>query len=44
MVDTLPYPFFRRIETAEDISKDMAAARNIVYLPEGQQTLLSLPQ
>jgi len=34
----------RRIETAEDISKDMAAARNIVYLPEGQQTLLSLPQ
>jgi len=34
----------RRIETAEEISKDLAAARNVVYLPEGQQTLLSLPQ
>jgi len=34
----------RRIETAEDISKDLAAARNVVYLPEGQQTLLSLGQ
>jgi len=34
----------RRIETAEDIAKDLAAARNVVYLPEGQQTLLSMPQ
>jgi len=34
----------RRIETAEDISRDLATARNVVYLPEGQQTLLSLPQ
>ncbi len=34
----------RRIETAEEISGQMAASRNVVYLPEGQQTLLSLPQ
>lgn len=34
----------RRIETAEEISQQMAASRNVVYLPQGQQTLLSLPQ
>ena len=34
----------RRIETAEEISGQLAAARNVVYLPQGQQTLLSLPQ
>lgn len=34
----------RRIETAEEISGQMAASRNVVYLPQGQQTLLSLPQ
>ncbi len=33
----------RRIETAEEISQSMAASRNVVYLPQGQQTLLSLP-
>ncbi len=34
----------RRIETAEEISKDLAASRNVVYLPQGQSTLLALPQ
>lgn len=34
----------RRIETAEEIAGQLAAARNVVYLPQGQQTLLSLPQ
>ena len=34
----------RRIETAEEITGQMAASRNVVYLPQGQQTLLSLPQ
>lgn len=34
----------RRIEAAEEISALMAQSRNIVYLPKGQQTLLSLPQ
>merc|ERR1719492_650984 len=34
----------RRIETAEDVAASMAAARNIVYLPPDQKTLLSLPQ
>eukprot|EP00096_Caligus_rogercresseyi_P007098 TRINITY_DN2453_c0_g1_i1.p1 TRINITY_DN2453_c0_g1~~TRINITY_DN2453_c0_g1_i1.p1 ORF type:complete len:292 (-),score=100.71 TRINITY_DN2453_c0_g1_i1:199-1017(-) len=34
----------RRIETAEDISAQMAASRNVVYLPSGQSTLLNLPQ
>ena len=33
----------RRIETAEAISADLAASRNIAYLPQGQQTLLALP-
>merc|ERR1712113_816190 len=34
----------RRIETAEHIAEEMAAARNVVYLPQGQSTLLALPQ
>ena len=34
----------RRIETAEEIATSMANSRNVVYLPQGQQTLLSLPQ
>eukprot|EP00092_Neocalanus_flemingeri_P017367 GFUD01018784.1.p1 GENE.GFUD01018784.1~~GFUD01018784.1.p1 ORF type:complete len:273 (+),score=93.13 GFUD01018784.1:43-861(+) len=34
----------RRIETAEDVCENLAMSRNVVYLPSGQQTLLSLPQ
>jgi len=34
----------RRIETAEDVADNLAMSRNVVYLPSGQQTLLSLPQ
>merc|ERR1711963_321058 len=34
----------RRIETAEEIAGEMAASRNVVYLSQGQQTLLALPQ
>merc|ERR1712180_182019 len=34
----------RRIETAEEVVAQMASSRNVVYLPAGQQTLLSLPQ
>lgn len=34
----------RRIETAEEVATSMAQSRNVVYLPSGQQTLLSLPQ
>jgi len=34
----------RRIETAEEVSGHMAGSRNVVYLPKGQNTLLSLPQ
>ena len=34
----------RRIETAEEITRDLSASRNVVYLPEGQSTLLALPQ
>jgi len=34
----------RRIETAEEVAQNMSASRNVVYLPSGQQTLLSLPQ
>merc|ERR1711913_256654 len=30
----------RRIETAELIAEDMAASRSVVYLPQGQSTLL----
>ena len=34
----------RRIETAEHIAEEMATSRNVVYLPQGQSTLLALPQ
>lgn len=34
----------RRIETAEEIATKLAASRNVVYLPQGQSTLLALPQ
>ena len=34
----------RKIEAAEDIAYQLSASRNVVYLPQGQQTLLSLPQ
>lgn len=34
----------RRIETAEEVATNMASSRNVVYLPTGQNTLLSLPQ
>lgn len=33
----------RRIETAEQIATDLGTSRNIAYLPQGQQTLLALP-
>ncbi|XP_070387521.1 prohibitin 1 isoform X2 [Dermacentor albipictus] len=34
----------RRLEAAEDISYQLSRSRNVVYLPAGQSTLLSLPQ
>lgn len=34
----------RRLEAAEDIAFQMSRSRNVIYLPSGQQTLLSLPQ
>jgi len=34
----------RRIEAAEDIAGHLSQSRGVVYLPAGQQTLLSLPQ
>jgi len=34
----------RRIEASEDISYQLSKARNVFYLPQGQNTLLSLPQ
>lgn len=33
----------RKLEAAEDIAHQLAQSPNIVYLPAGQQTLLSLP-
>lgn len=33
----------RRIETAEQIALDLGTSRNVSYLPQGQQTLLALP-
>lgn len=33
----------RRLEAAEEIAKDLSRARNVVYLPPGQSTLLNLP-
>lgn len=34
----------RKIEAAEDIAYQMSQSPNVVYLPQGQQTLLALPQ
>ncbi|GFO20820.1 prohibitin [Plakobranchus ocellatus] len=34
----------RKLEAAEDIAYQMSRSRNVVYLPSGQSTLLSLPQ
>lgn len=34
----------RKLEAAEDIAYQMSRSRNVVYLPTGQSTLLSLPQ
>lgn len=34
----------RRIETAEDNATNLSQSRSVVYLPQGQQTLISLPQ
>ena len=34
----------RRIETAEEVATELANSRNVVYLPQGQSTLLALPQ
>ena len=33
----------RKIEAAEDIAYQMSQSPNVIYLPPGQQTLLSLP-
>lgn len=32
----------RRLEAAEEIAGQLSAARNVVYLPQGQQTLLNM--
>lgn len=34
----------RKLEAAEDIAYQLSISRNVTYLPQGQQTLLSLPQ
>lgn len=34
----------RKLEAAEDIAFQLSRSRNVMYLPQGQQTLLSLPQ
>jgi len=34
----------RKIEASEDIAYQLSQARNVNYLPQGQQTLLALPQ
>jgi len=34
----------RRLEAAEDIAKEVSRTRNVIWLPSGQHTLLSLPQ
>lgn len=34
----------RRIETAEEVATELSSSRNVVYLPQGQSTLLALPQ
>ncbi|XP_055338811.1 protein l(2)37Cc-like [Paramacrobiotus metropolitanus] len=34
----------RKLEAAEDIAYQLAKAKQVIYLPPGQQTLISLPQ
>jgi prohibitin 1 len=34
----------RKIEAAEDIAYQLSQSPNVVYLPSGQNTLISLPQ
>lgn len=34
----------RKLEAAEDIAYQLSKSKSVVYLPQGQQTLLSLPQ
>lgn len=34
----------RRLEAAEEIAGQLSGARNVIYLPNGQQTLLNLPR
>ena len=34
----------RKIEAAEDIAYQLSRSKNVVYLPQGQQTLLNLSQ
>ncbi|XP_023219599.1 protein l(2)37Cc-like isoform X1 [Centruroides sculpturatus] len=34
----------RRLEAAEDIAYQLSRSRNVIYLPQGQTTLLNLPQ
>ena len=34
----------RRLEAAEDIAYQLSKSRGVIYLPPGQQTLLSIPQ
>lgn len=34
----------RKVEAAEGIAEDMSKSRGVVYLPNGQNTLLNLPQ
>ncbi|XP_013394159.1 prohibitin [Lingula anatina] len=34
----------RKIEASEDIAYQLSASPNVVYLPQGQQTLLALPK
>lgn len=38
------YDKFKKNVIVVFLSGQMAASRNVVYLPQGQQTLLSLPQ
>lgn len=33
----------RKLEAAEDIAYQLSQSRNVIYLPQGQQALISLP-
>ncbi len=33
----------RKIEASEDVAYQLSQSPNVIYLPQGQQTLLSLP-